>query len=171
MLLVETGEALRRTRESSGLSLEEVSEDLNIPVITLEQIEAGSFGSFNDIYELKKMILDYAKYLGLNTEVIINRFNEYMFDTTSKISLEEIEKIIKEKKKEEVDEDRICSPYTMNVSRERPLPYVIAGIVIIILVIIVVLWSLQTVASNSLTTKTTMFINNLGGELIYEFTK
>lgn len=150
MLLVETGEDLRRIRESSGLSLEEVSSDLNIPVITLEQIEAGSYGSFNDIYELKKMILDYAKYLGLNTEVIVNRFNEYMFDSTSKISLEEIEKIIKEKKKEEVDEDRICSPYTMNIQRERPLPYVIAGIIIFILVVLAVLWSLHTVTTNNL---------------------
>ena len=169
--MVETGEALRRTRESSGLSLEEVSEDLNIPVITLEQIEAGSFGAFNDIYELKRMILDYAKYLGLDTEVIVNRFNEYMFDTTSKISLDEIEKIIKEKKKEEVDEDRICSPYTMNVSRERPLPYLIAGAIIIVLVIIVVLWSLKTVAQNSLTTSSTLAINYLEGDINYEFTK
>ncbi len=169
--MVETGEALRRTRESSGLSLEEVSEDLNIPAITLEQIEAGSYGSFNDIYELKKMILDYAKYLGLNTDVIINKFNEYMFDTTSKISLDEIEKIIKEKQKEEVDEDRICSPYTMNISRERPLPYLIAGIIIVILVIVVVLWSLKTVTTNSLTTRTTLFINQLEGDINYEFTK
>ena len=166
--MVETGEALKRTRESSGLSLEEVSEDLNIPVISIEQIEAGSYGAFSDIYELKKMILDYAKYLGLNTEVIVNRFNEYMFDSTSKIQLDEIEKIIKEKEKEEVDVDRICSPYTMNISREKPLPYVIAGIVIVILVIIAILWSLKTVTSNHLSTSVTLSIERVNN---YEFTK
>ncbi len=169
--MVETGEALKRTRESSGLSLEEVSEDLNIPVITLEQIEAGSFGAFGDIYELKKMLLDYAKYLGLNTEVIVNRFNEYMFDSTSRIQLDEIEKIIKEKKKEEIDEDRICSPYTMNVDKERSLPYVIAGIVIIVLVIIAILWSIQTVSQNRLTTRISLSNINEERESIYEFTK
>ena len=35
-------------RESAGISLEEVSNDINIPVIALEQIEAGTFGSFED---------------------------------------------------------------------------------------------------------------------------
>ena len=65
VLLVETGETLKSTRELSGVSLDEVSRDLGIPVLFLEQIEDGSIGSFEDIYELKKMILDYAKYLGL----------------------------------------------------------------------------------------------------------
>ena len=47
-----TGEILMGLRESAGISLEEVSNDINIPVIALEQIEAGTLGSFEDIYEL-----------------------------------------------------------------------------------------------------------------------
>ena len=90
--MVETGETLKSTRELSGVSLDEVSRDLGIPVLFLEQIEDGSIGSFEDIYELKKMILDYAKYLGLNTETIVNKFNEYMFEYTSKIPMDEYRK-------------------------------------------------------------------------------
>ena len=51
MILIEAGEALRSTRESSGVSIDEASKDLNIPVIVLEQIEDGSIGSFEDIYD------------------------------------------------------------------------------------------------------------------------
>ena len=140
--MVETGENLRNTREVSGISLEEVSKDLNIPVITLEQIEAGSYGASDDIYAARKIVLDYSKYLGLNTAVVLNKFNEYMFGCTSKISLDEIEKIVREKMKDEDDEDRICSPYTKSVEVEKPLPYIIAGIIIFILVIVAIVWSI-----------------------------
>ena len=100
MILIEAGEALRSTRESSGVSIDEASKDLNIPVIVLEQIEDGSIGSFEDIYDLKQKMVEYAKYLGLNTETVINKFNEYMFDYTSKIPMDEIEKQVREKNKE-----------------------------------------------------------------------
>ena len=86
--MVETGETLKSTREASGVSLDEASKDLNIPVIVLEQIEDGSIGSFEDIYELKQNMIDYAKYLGINTELVINKFNEYMFDYTSMIQMD-----------------------------------------------------------------------------------
>ena len=44
VLLVETGETLKSAREMAGLSLDEVSKDLSIPVLYLEQIEDGSIG-------------------------------------------------------------------------------------------------------------------------------
>ena len=36
--MIEVGDTLRNSREVSGVTLEEVSEDLDIPVILLEQI-------------------------------------------------------------------------------------------------------------------------------------
>lgn len=147
--MVETGETLRSTRESSGVSLDEVSNDLNIPILYLEQIEDGSIGSFENIYELKKMISDYAKYLGLNTENIINKFNEYMFEYTSKIPMDEIEKAVREKMKEKDDEDRIASPYTKVYPKEKTLPYILTVLGIIILVILAVLWSVKQITINN----------------------
>ena len=142
-----TGTTLKNTRESSGVSLEEASKDTNIPVIELEQIEASAFGSFTDIYDLKNKILNYAKYLGLDLNEVLDSFNEYMFDYTSKIKLSLIEKEMQEKDKEEKidEENRISSPYTKSYPVERTLPYIIGGIVIVILVIIIVVWSVTQI--------------------------
>ena len=70
--MIEVGENLKTAREISGVTIEEASNDINIPVIFLEQIEEGNIGSFKDIFELKKYISDYAKYLGLNQEEMID---------------------------------------------------------------------------------------------------
>lgn len=147
--MVEAGETLKSTRESTGVSIEEASKDLNIPVIVLEQIEDGSIGSFENIYELKQYMLDYAKYLGVNTENIITKFNEYMFEYTSKIPMDEIEKAVREKNKEKEEEDRIFSPYTRVYPKEKTLPYIITGVVVIILVIIAIIWSVKQITVNN----------------------
>jgi cytoskeletal protein RodZ len=136
---------LRATRESSGISLDEVSQDIEIPVLYLEQIEEGAIGSFEDIFELKQMIIDYAKYLGVSTDSVIAKFNEYMFEYTSKIPMDEIEKAIKEQMKEKEDEEKIQSPYTKVYPKEKTMPYIITGIVIVLLVIIAVVWSVRQI--------------------------
>ena len=143
--MVETGLMLRATRESSGISLDEVSQDIEIPVLYLEQIEEGAIGSFEDIFELKQMIIDYAKYLGVSTDSVIAKFNEYMFEYTSKIPMDEIEKAIKEQMKEKEDEEKIQSPYTKVYPKEKTMPYIITGIVIVLLVIIAVVWSVRQI--------------------------
>ncbi len=164
-----TGEIFKNTRESSGVSIEEASKDLDIPVLELEQIEACAFGAFDDIYELKNKILEYAKYLGLDLNEILEDFNEYMFEYTSKIQLDDIEKEMRELEKEEkIDEEtRISSPYTKYYPKERTLPYIIGGILIIVLVIIIVIWSVTqiTVRNN----KSNIISYYDGGS--YEFTK
>ena len=61
-------------------------------------------------FELKEYISSYAKYLGLNEEELIDEFNEYMFEYTSKIPIKEIEKTIELKIKEEKKEANYTSP-------------------------------------------------------------
>ena len=90
----EIGEELQYARESSGVSLNEASKDLGIKVEILENIEDGRTGAFKDIFELKEYISSYAKYLGLDEQELIDEFNEYMFEYTSKIPIKEIEKTI-----------------------------------------------------------------------------
>ena len=76
----EIGEVLKESREQNGVSIEEAAEDLNYKVSQLEAIESGNYKTFKDIFLLKCMITDYAKYLGLNSEQIIDEFNEYVFE-------------------------------------------------------------------------------------------
>ena len=96
----EIGEVLKESREQNGVSIEEAAEDLNYKVSQLEAIESGNYKIFKDIFLLKCMITDYAKYLGLNSEQIIDEFNEYVFESTSKIPIDDIEKASKAKEKE-----------------------------------------------------------------------
>ena len=112
--LKEIGEVLKESREQNGVSIEEAAEDLNYKVSQLEAIESGNYKTFKDIFLLKCMITDYAKYLGLNSEQIIDEFNEYVFESTSKIPIDDIEKASKAKEKE----DKIASPYTKEEKEE-----------------------------------------------------
>ena len=135
--MIEAGESLKSAREKAGVSIEEASQDLNIPVLFLEQIESGAVGAFEDIYELKNMMVEYGKYLGLNTDDIKLKFNEYMFDYTSKIKLDEIE-----------SDEEIHSPYTRVTPKEKTLPYILSAVVIIILVVLVLIWSIKQITVN-----------------------
>ena len=143
--LDEISEVLLTTRESSGVSLEEVSKDLEIPLLVLKQIEEGNMGAFKDIFLLKEYISDYAKYLGLNTEEVMDEFNEHMFEVTSKIKIAEIAKASREKAEEELKIERVASPYTKAVptKQDKQLYLAIAGIVI--LVIIAIIWAIKQI--------------------------
>ena len=89
----EIGEELKQLRKKSGVDLEEASHDLNISEIELECIEAGNAKAFKDIYELKDKVRLYAKYLGVDEDKIADEFNDFLFEKTSKISLNDVKKI------------------------------------------------------------------------------
>ena len=93
------GSLLRQTRESSGVSIKEASTDLSIDENYLLNIEEGKIGCFKDIFALKDYLTNYAKYLGIDSDKLIDEFNEYMFEYTSKIPVKEIEKKRKPKPK------------------------------------------------------------------------
>ena len=106
----ELGEYLKEHRESNSVGLEEASEDLNISKEELENIEEGNIRAFKDVLGLKVKIKNYAKYLGLDPEEILDEFNDFMFEHTSKISLADI--LEASKKKDEEQQKQIRSPYT-----------------------------------------------------------
>ena len=143
--MIEVGENLKAAREISGVTIDEVSSDIGIPVILLEQIEEGNMGSFKDIFELKNYIRDYAKYLGLNQDDVIDEFNSYLFETTSKIPMDEIEKAVREKEVEERKEERVASPYTKAIPKEKTWPYILSYIAILLLVILAIIWSVNQI--------------------------
>ena len=128
------GLKLKEKREENGLSIEEVAEDLKMRPSQITSIEEGKKDDFKDIFYLKYFIRDYAKYLGLDSEKIIDESNEYLFDETSKIPIDIIEQAKKEKKE---DTEELSSPYTKKEKNKIKIPKIIIGLFILIILIIV----------------------------------
>jgi len=127
----EIGERLKEARESMGISIEEASEDLKIKTSQLIDIEEGKRDAFKDILYLKYFIRDYSKYLGLDYESIVEDFNEFVFDYTSKISIDDIKKN-SEKNNKKVK--KIISPYTVDNEKRNKIPIsIIIGTIIVII--------------------------------------
>lgn len=134
----EIGAALKEAREEMGVSLEEVAGDLKLRVSQLEDIESGNLDAFKDVFYLKYFIRDYAKYLGLNYEDMIDEFNEYLFDYTSKISIDDIKKAKKKMDKKKPKEERkIVSPYTLERKKTSFISPFLFYIIIMIVVFII----------------------------------
>lgn len=130
----EIGERLKEARESMGISIEEASEDLKIKPSQLIDIEEGKRDAFKDILYLKYFIRDYSKYLGLDYEAMVEDFNEFVFDYTSKISIDDIKKT-NDKNNKKVK--KIVSPYTIdNEKRNNVSISIIVGIIIVIICIV-----------------------------------
>ncbi len=151
MPLNEIGSDFKQARNSAGLNLDEASSDTNIPIEALEQIEAGSIGSFKDIFKLKEYLQTYAKYLGLDPTRVIDDFNEYMFEYTSKIPLDDLGKKIEEKERQMLEEEktgdiRVVSPYLRPKEQSQAMKYIIIAIVIIILSAVTVRWAIKQVS-------------------------
>ena len=122
----EIGEALKEARENIGLSIEEVASDLKLRPSQIENIETGNIDAFKDVFYLKYFIRDYSKYLGLSYEDMIDEFNEYLFDYTSKISLDDIKKAKKKAERNQAKKDkRIASPYTIERRKKINLKIVL----------------------------------------------
>lgn len=141
----EIAELLKNTREESGIGLEEVSKDLEINEVFLKNIEEGKIGLFKDIFVLKNYISEYSKYLGLNSSKILDEFNEYLFEYTSRIPVKEIEKTIELNTKETQGEEKVVSPYTLNNPKSKRGIYIIIYILVFILVILTIFWSVNQI--------------------------
>ena len=64
---------------------------------------------------------------------MIDEFNEYLFDFTSKIPVEEIEKINEEKK----EEKKVASPYTIVNDKSDKTKMIVLSIIIILVLLVV----------------------------------
>ncbi len=140
----ELGEYLKEHREKNGVGLDEASQDLNIDLDELENIEEGNIRAFKDVLSLKNKIKTYAKYLGLNPEKVADEFNDFMFEHTSKLSLSDI--LEAEKKMNDNNNKKIKSPYTIirkkKISKKKVL-MTILGILILLTLIIIILKLIQ----------------------------
>lgn len=142
------GEKLKEARENIGVSIDEVAEDLKLSSSQIENIENGNIEAFQDVFNLKYLIRDYAKYLGLDKNEMIDEFNEYLFDYTSQISLEDIKKA-RNKDDSVKKEKKVISPYTMEPKKKNKIIPRIIWCLIIILVIIGGYFTYKTIADNN----------------------
>ncbi len=128
----EIGLKLKEKREETGVSINEVAEDLKLRPSQIVSIEEGKIEDFKDVFYLKYFIRDYAKYLGLDSEKLVDEFNEFLFDFTSKIPLADIEKAKKEKKGKKKE---VTSPYTLENKNKLNIPsyviYILIGLLVI----------------------------------------
>ena len=165
----ELGEYLKQTRINNGVSIDEAAQDLNIDGFLLESIEMGNTRAFKDVLSMKEKVKDYAKYLGLKPEEVIDEFNDYLFEKTSKISLKDIMDAEKEINKND-DVKKISSPYTIIKPKKkdrRVIIYTILSIITAILLILLV-FNIVRPRKNKITHELKM--NIVEGD-IYEFAK
>ena len=159
----ELGEHLSELRKKNGVSQEEASNDLNITTRELEAIENGNFKIFKDVYELKKIIINYAKYLGIDEDLIIDEFNDFLFEKTSRISKEDLEAVrvnVGEK------EEKVSSPYTKVTKTKYDFAPIVLTIVFLVFMSLVVYLILSSVKKSEVITRELM-----GKGEIYELTK
>lgn len=160
----ELGDYLKRTRISNGVSIAEAAEDLDLSTVQLENIESGNVKAFKDVYALKEDVRQYAKYLGLDPEKVIDEFNGFLFEHTSKISLEDIKMA---QKKMEEEEKGATSPYTKEYKKKvGPWPFIIA-ILLIVFIFIILYLIISTI--NKAPERTTELMSKERGNVIYEF--
>src|SRR5437588_12931777 len=73
--LASLGEELRREREIRGISLKEIADATKISKRFLEAIERNDHRTLPAPVFTRGFIREYARYLGLNCDEIVNRYN------------------------------------------------------------------------------------------------
>ena len=73
--LASFGEELRREREIRGISLKEIADATKISKRFLEAIERNDHRTLPAPVFTRGFVREYARYLGLNSEEIVNRYN------------------------------------------------------------------------------------------------
>ena len=134
----ELGQYLKETRINNSVSIDEAAQDLDIDSFLLESIEEGNIKAFKDVLSMKEKVKDYAKYLGLKPDEVIDEFNDYLFEKTSKISLKDIMDAEKEINKNKQETKKISSPYTIVKAKKKSKKPIIYGLLLFILLLIIV---------------------------------
>jgi len=143
----EIGSCFKDKREEIGIKLEEVSKDLGVTIPQLENLEEGNINAFKDIFFLKDLVKKYSVYLNIDEDKILEKFNDFVFDFTSKIPIDEIEAKVKEIEKEEeiITRKKISSPYTAKKVMKAKLKPIYLYIIITIILVTLTLFIVNTI--------------------------
>lgn len=132
----EIGEIFKDTREKIGISIDEVCNDLEVTPAQIDNLEAGNINAFKDVFFLKNLIGSYAKYLNLNQEEIIEAYDSFMFDYTSKIPIEDILCKTRELELQSKDVKKVISPYTKKPKESNKGRIITIAVIIIVSLLI-----------------------------------
>ena len=163
----ELGEYLKETRVNNGVSIDEAAQDLNIDSFLLESVEDGNTRAFKDVLSMKKIVKDYAKYLGLKPEEVIDEFNDFLFEKTSKISLQDI--LDAEKKTNEDNSKKIASPYTIVKPKKKDRKGLLLGILFVLIIIFLIIINFNLVKPKK-EIITSELKSKIEGDYLYELT-
>ncbi len=75
------GKYLREQRELSGISYEQIWEDIRIKEEQIKSIEENKLFELGDFGFVKVLIFNYARYLNADTDTVMNEFHILMPDT------------------------------------------------------------------------------------------
>lgn len=153
----EIGENFREARETIGISREEVIKDLNITLSQLDNLEDGNANAFKDVFFLKDTIKKYSKYLNLDEDEIMDKFNDFIFGYTSRIPVSDILEQTREIKilEKQNEENKVVSPYTIK-RKNNNFKYIIIYIISVICLVFLVLLIINYITSE----KEEMFQNS-----------
>ena len=132
----EIGEEFKEKRQEIGITIEEVSSDLGKDTLLIENLESGNHKVFKDVLELKDMVKIYAKYLGLNDEKLLEEIDDFLFEKTSKISIEDIKERLKQEKEKRKDEKKVRTPYTLEYENKKNITLVIILLIIVVILVL-----------------------------------
>ena len=132
----EIGEEFKEKREEIGITIDEVASDLSKDALLIENLESGNHKVFKDILELKEMVRIYAKYLGLDEEKLLGELDDFLFEKTSKISIDDIKERLKQEQAKKKDEKKIRTPYTIEIENKKNKTLIMILIIALILLVI-----------------------------------
>ena len=132
----EIGEEFKEKREEIGITIEEVSSDLGKDTLLIENLESGNHKVFKDVLELKDMVKTYAKYLGLNDEKLLEEIDDFLFEKTSKISIEDIKERLKQETEKRKDEKKVRTPYTLEYENKKNITLVVILFIIVVILVL-----------------------------------
>ena len=115
---------------------------------------------------LLEIMLNIAKYLGLDYEALTDEFNEYLFDYTSKLSLDDIKKASQNTKKQV---KKIASPYTLEYKQQRSIPPALIYALIVLVVAIIIYCIVLIATDKKSDDKEDIIKNDSSTEEVYEF--
>ncbi len=147
----EIGESFKNARETIGISKEEVVKDLNITESQLDNLEDGNVNAFKDVFFLKDLIRKYSRYLNLDEESNIDKFNEFIFSYTSKIPVEEILEQTREINilESQNSENKIVSPYTLK-KRKSINKYNVLFVIAVVVAVLIILFVIKYVTDKGI---------------------
>ena len=151
----EIGNSFKEDREVIGISKDEVIKDLNITESQLDNLEDGNVNAFKDVFFLKEIVKKYAKYLNLDEDDIMDKFNDFMFGYTSRIPVEDILEQTREIKilERQNEANKISSPYTIKRKEKSKLKYIIIYILSVIILIVLVILIVKFITDKKVESK------------------